>query len=54
MLLVRVLKKKRAGGPFFAISLFCIISKRMLSLHIITLFQGQVGGLRSNTNKMKR
>jgi len=43
-------KKKRRAGGFF---LLFIISRFMLSLHIITFPQGYVGALRSNINKTK-
>ena len=50
MFLVRISRKKRAGGRFVLLS---IISYCMLSLHIITFPQGYVEALRSNFNKTK-
>ena len=52
MFLVRISKKKDAGGRFFFFLLF-IISYRLLALHIIAFPQGYVGALRSNINKKR-
>lgn len=50
MFLVRISIQKEAGGRFF---LLFIVSYSMLSLHIVTFPQGNVGALRSNINKTK-
>ena len=51
MFLVQISIKQEAGGGFFF--LLFIISFCMLSLHIITFPQENVGALRSNINKTK-